>query len=129
MSEPAWLGSELVVAIHDEQIRLFGGPAGLRDIGLLESALARAPNKWSYGETDPAALAATYAFGIARNPPFLDGNKRTSLLSVITFLGLNELELEASDAEAVVMILGLATGEIEEEGLASWIRDRLGSQA
>ncbi len=129
MSEPVWLRCELVIAIHDEQIRLFGGPAGLRDMGLLESALARAPNKWSYGEKDPAALAATNAFGIARNHPFLDGNKRTSLLSMITFLGLNDLEFDASDSEAVVMILGLASGEIEEEGLARWIRDRLGTQA
>ncbi|MBU1212521.1 MAG: type II toxin-antitoxin system death-on-curing family toxin [Alphaproteobacteria bacterium] len=125
MKEPVWLTRQLVIAFHDEQLRLFGGPAGIRDLGMLESALARAPNKWSYGEQDIAALAAAYGFGIARNHPFVDGNKRAALLSIITFLGLNDLDFAAPESEAVVMILGLAAGEIEEEGLARWISDTL----
>lgn len=123
MSEPVWLTVELVVAFHDEQLREFGGPPGLRDAGMLESALGRPQNKWSYGETDLAALAAAYAFGIARNHPFVDGNKRAALLALVTFLGLNGVDLVADQAEAVVVIRELASGEIEEEGLARWIRD------
>lgn len=123
MSEPVWLSVELVIAIHEEQLRAYGGPAGIRDQGMLESALARAPNKWAYGEHDLAALAAAYAYGIAKNHPFVDGNKRAALLSLVTFLGLNDIDFVASEAEAVVMILGLASGDIVEEGLTRWIRD------
>lgn len=123
MSEPVWLFPELVIAFHDEQLREFGGPAGIRDVGMLESALDRPRNKWSYGETDLAALAAAYGFGIAKNHPFVDGNKRAALLSIVTFLGLNGIDFVADNAEAVVMIQALAAGEIEEEGLARWIRD------
>ncbi len=123
MTEPVWLTPELVIALHDEQLREFGGPPGIRDHGMLESALGRPQNKWSYGETDLAALAAAYAYGIARNHPFVDGNKRAAFLSIITFLGLNDIDFVAPEAEAVVMILGLASGEIDEEGLARWIRD------
>jgi|LNFM01.1.fsa_nt_gb death-on-curing protein len=123
MTEPIWLSVDLVVAIHGEQLREFGGPAGLRDPGMLESALGRPRNKWSFGEEDLAVLAAAYAFGVARNHPFVDGNKRAALLSLITFLGLNGIDFEAPNSEAVVMIQGLASGEIDEEGLARWIRD------
>lgn len=123
MSEPVWLFPELVVAFHDEQLRVFGGPAGIRDAGMLESALDRPRNKWTYGETDLAALAAAYAFGIAKNHPFVDGNKRAALLSIVTFLGLNGIDFVADNAEAVVIIQGLAAGEIDEGGLARWIRD------
>ena len=123
MSEPVWLSEQLVIAFHDEQLREFGGPVGLRDQTMLGSALGRPQNKWSYGETDLAALAAAYAYGLARNHPFVDGNKRAALLSIIVFLGLNDVEFGASNAEAVVIIQGLAAGEIEEEGLARWIRD------
>ncbi|MCC7251917.1 type II toxin-antitoxin system death-on-curing family toxin [Hyphomicrobium sp.] len=123
MTEPVWLFPELVIAFHDEQLREFGGPAGIRDLGMLESALDRPRNKWSYGETDLAALAAAYGFGIAKNPPFVDGNKRAALLSIVTFLGLNGIDFVADNAEAVVMIQGLAAGEIDEEGLKRWIRD------
>ena len=124
MSEPIWLTRELVVAIHEEQLRLFGGPAGLRDPAMLESAIGRARNKWAYGEQDLAVLAAAYAFGISRNHPFVDGNKRASLLALITFLGLNEVEFAAPEAETAAAILALAAGEIDEDGLARWIRDR-----
>ncbi|MGD9783370.1 MAG: type II toxin-antitoxin system death-on-curing family toxin [Hyphomicrobiaceae bacterium] len=123
MNEPSWLTVELVIAIHEEQLRAYGGPAGIRDRGMLESALARAPNRWTYGERDVAALAAAYAFGIAKNHPFVDGNKRAALLSLVTFLGLNGIDFAAPEAEAVVMILGLAAGDIAEEGLTRWITD------
>ncbi len=123
MKEPVWLTAELVIAIHDEQLREFGGPPGLRDRGMLESALGRPQNKWSYGETDLAALAAAYAFGVARNHPFVDGNKRASFLSIITFLGLNGIEFLADEAEAAVIIQDLAAGKVDEDGLTRWIRD------
>ena len=123
MKEPVWLTAELVIAIHDEQLREFGGPPGIRDRGTLESALGRPQNKWSYGETDLAALAAAYAFGITRNHPFVDGNKRASLLSIITFLGLNDVDFLADEAATVVIIQDLAVGEIDEDGLTRWIRD------
>jgi death-on-curing protein len=123
VTEPAWLPVELVIAVHDEQLREFGGPEGLRDRAMLESALARPINKHAYGETDLAKLAAAYAFGIARNHPFVDGNKRTALLSIVTFLGLNDIDFIAGEAEAVVIIRDLAAGEVDEEGLARWIRD------
>lgn len=123
MKEPVWLTAELVIAIHDEQLREFGGPPGLRDGGMLESALGRPQNKWSYGEADLAALAAAYAYGIARNHPFVDGNKRAAFLSIITFLGLNDIEFLANDAEAAVVIQDLAAGTIQEDGLTRWIRD------
>lgn len=123
MSEPVWLTADLAIAIHEEQLRIFGGPPGLRDRGMLESALGRPVNKWSYGEGDLAALAASYAFGIARNHPFVDGNKRASLLCLVTFLGLNGVDFVANEAEAVVIIRDLAAGEVDEAGLARWIRD------
>ena len=124
MTEPVWLFPELVIAFHDEQLREFGGPPGIRDRGILESALDRPRNKWSYGESDLANLAAGYAFEIAKNHPFVDGNKRAAFLSIVTFLGLNGIEFVADNAEVVVIIQGLAAGEIAEEGLARWIRDR-----
>lgn len=124
MTEPRWLTVELVVAIHDEQLRLFGGPPGIRDRSMLESALDRPRNKWAYGETEMAALAAAYAFGISRNHPFVDGNKRASLLSLITFLGLNDIDLVVPEPEAAAAIVALAAGEIDEDGLARWIKDR-----
>ncbi|MBS0240749.1 MAG: type II toxin-antitoxin system death-on-curing family toxin [Proteobacteria bacterium] len=123
MTAPTWLTVELVVAIHGEQLRLFGGPEGLRDQGMLESALSRPQNKWSYGETDLAALAAAYAFGIAKNHPFVDGNKRAAFLAMITFLGLNSIDFLVPEADAAAAIIALAAGEIDEDGLARWIRD------
>lgn len=123
MKEPVWLTAELVIAIHDEQLREFGGPPGIRDLSMLESALGRPQNKWSYGETDLTALAAAYAFGIARNHPFVDGNKRASFLSIITFLGLNRIEFLADEAESAVIIQDLAAGIVSEDSLTRWIRD------
>ena len=125
MTEPEWLTTDLVLAIHDEQLREFGGPAGLRDVGALESALGRARNRWAYEGGDLPRLAAAYGFGIARNHPFVDGNKRAALLAIIAFLGLNDVEFTASEAEAVVMIRDLAAGVIDEDVLARWIADNI----
>lgn len=125
MTEPEWLTVDLVLAIHDEQLREFGGPAGLRDAGALESALGRARNRWAYEGGDLPRLAAAYGFGIARNHPFVDGNKRAALLAIVAFLGLNDVEFTASEAEAVVMIRDLAAGVIDEDVLARWIADNI----
>ncbi|MBX9876158.1 MAG: type II toxin-antitoxin system death-on-curing family toxin [Beijerinckiaceae bacterium] len=121
--EPIWLLTEAVIDIHTEQLAMFGGPDGVRDLGLLESALARPINRFAYGETDLAALAASYAFGIARNHPFIDGNKRVALLALVTFLGLNNVALDVSNAAAAAAILALAAGEVDEDGLTQWLRD------
>lgn len=123
--EPRWLDIALVIDFHAEQLSLFGGPEGIRDDGLLESALARPLNKFAYGETDMAALAASYGFGIAKNHPFIDGNKRTALASMIVFLGLNKLDIEALPEELTAVVLSLAAGEISEEVLAHWLREHL----
>ena len=125
MNEPKWLSVDAVLTIHELQLRRFGGPAGIRDQGALESALGRAQNRWAYEQAELPQLAAAYAFGIARNHPFVDGNKRTALLSIIAFLGLNEFALIASEAEAVIMIRGLAAGELDENAIARWIGDNV----
>jgi death on curing protein len=121
VSEPRRLDVDLVLDFHAEQLALFGGADGIRDLGLLESALARPINKFAYGETDIAALAAAYGFGITRNHPFVDGNKRTALASMIVFLGLNGVDLDAPPETATAMVLGLAAGEISARVLARWI--------
>jgi death-on-curing protein len=123
MTEPFWLTRQMVVAIHDEQLTIHGGASGLRDEGMLESALDRPKNRWSYEQAELAELAAAYAFGIARNHPFVDGNKRTSLLALYTFLGVNGVDFVVPEAEAAAIILSLAAGEVSEESLMRWIRD------
>jgi death-on-curing protein len=123
MIEPEWLDIDIVLDFHAEQLALFGGAEGIRDRGLLESALARPINKFGYGENDLSALAAAYGFGIARNHAFVDGNKRAALASIIVFLGLNGIDLEAPQETATAVILSLAAGEITEEILAQWIAD------
>jgi death-on-curing protein len=125
MREPEWLDIGIVFDFHAEQLALFGGADGIRDLGLLESALARPINKFAYGETDLAVLAAAYGFGIARNHPFVDGNKRTALAAMIVFLGLNAFDLDAPVEDATAIVLGLAAGEIAETILASWIAGHL----
>jgi death-on-curing protein len=119
--KPVWIDLEVVLAIHDEQLAEHGGQAGVRDRGLLESALARPQNQFSYGEHALTRLAASYAFGISRNHPFLDGNKRTSLVVAELFLDQNGQELTASDAECVTAFLALAAGDLTEDQLADWI--------
>jgi death on curing protein len=122
MTEWRWVSAELVGLIHDQQIARFGGGSGLRDEGLLLSALARPENLAAYGDPDVAALAASYAYGIARNHPFVDGNKRTALVTAGVFLLENGYELVAAEADAVVTILALAAGDLTEDALADWIR-------
>jgi death-on-curing protein len=123
VTEPVWLSTDLVISVHEEQLGRFGGPPGIRDQGPLESALGRPRHKYAYGTEDLATLAAAYAFGLARNHPFADGNKRIAFLAMVTFLGLNDIEFVVPESEAVVMMLAVAAGEVSEEGLARWIRD------
>jgi death on curing protein len=125
VTEPRWLDTTIVLDVHGEQLALFGGADGIRDLGLLESALARPVNKFAYGESDLAALAAAYAFGIARNHPFVDGNKRTAFASLMVFLGLNGIDFDIPPEQATASILGLAAGEVREESFARWISDNL----
>jgi death-on-curing protein len=121
MTKPVWIELEVVLAIHDEQLAEHGGQPGVRDRGLLESAMARPQNQFACDEHSIARLAASYAFGISRNHPFLDGNRRTSLVVAELFLELNGLELTATDAQCVTTFLQLAAGELSEEQLAEWI--------
>jgi death on curing protein len=125
MTEWIWVATDVALAAHREQLAEHGGGEGIRDERLLDSAMARAPNLAAYGEPDSAALAATYAFGIARNHPFVDGNKRTAAVVSETFLVLNGYALNASDAELVVAFLALASGDLSEDELADWFRTRL----
>lgn len=124
MDEPIWIREELVEAIHDRQLAEHGGPPGLRDAGLLESALARPRQLFAYGDTDVdmPALAASVAHGLARNHPFMDGNKRTSAVVCELFLELNGYLLAASDEDLYPVFLGLAAGEWSETELADWLR-------
>jgi death on curing protein len=117
-----WLSRPLILAIHDEQLAEHGGASGLRDAGLLDSALARPLNRAGYDEPDVAELAALYAIAIARNHPFLDGNKRTAYVALETFLALNGSRFSVGDAEAVVMTLAMASGEIGDAEFTDWVR-------
>lgn len=120
-----WVAADLAMAAHAEQIAEHGGGEGVRDPGALESALARPRNLDDYGEPDIADLAAAYAFGIARNHPFVDGNKRIAAVVSETFLILNGGELRATDAELVVAFQALAAGDLGEEEMADWFRERI----
>ncbi|MEO0689602.1 MAG: type II toxin-antitoxin system death-on-curing family toxin [Pseudomonadota bacterium] len=120
-----WIVTEVALAAHAEQLAEHGGGDGIRDAGALESAMARPRNLADYGEPDAAALAAAYAFGIARNHPFVDGNKRTAAVVSETFLMLNGCTLDATDAEVVVAFVALAAGELTEDELADWFRQRI----
>lgn len=123
MDEPTWISDELVAAVHDRQIAEHGGTPGVRDEGLLESALARPKQKWAYGgeQVGIVVLAAAYAFGIARNHPFSDGNKRTAAVICELFLELNGYTLTASDGDLYPVFMALAAGEMSEEGLVEWL--------
>lgn len=124
-AEPRWLDARLAMTIHDRQLAEHGGGVGVRDAGLLESALARPRNAWGYGTSDPAALAAAYAFGVARNHPFVDGNKRTAWVLARLFLALNGQALRFTPEEAIAMMLALAAGELSEDETADWFRQHL----
>lgn len=122
MTEPFWISKSEVLFIHDQQIAQQGGPPGLRDDTLLESALARPHNLLAYGDPDLVQLAAAYAWGLARNHAFVDGNKRTSFLVCLTFLALNGLIVTADEDSKIRTWLALAEGSLDETGLAAWLR-------
>ncbi|HSW31236.1 MAG TPA: type II toxin-antitoxin system death-on-curing family toxin [Longimicrobiales bacterium] len=127
MSEtPTWPDRLILETLHADQILEHGGSLGIRDEGLLESALARPQQKWHYEpNTDLSTLAAACAFGVAKNHPFIDGNKRAALVAAYTLLAINGFELESTETEAVGIVLGLADGSLTEEDLAAWIRSHL----
>ncbi|MBI4716338.1 MAG: type II toxin-antitoxin system death-on-curing family toxin [Planctomycetes bacterium] len=127
MREPAWVRPDVVRAIHLRQIAEHGGEAIIRDAGLLDSALARPRNLWAYADPKPdlAAVAAAYAFGIVRNHPFLDGNKRTGLVVMRTFLAINGDELDASQHAKHAALVALASSALDEPGLVDWVRLRI----
>lgn len=117
-----WLTKGEALILHERQISTHGGPFGIRDQGLLESALSRAENLLTYGEPDIADLAAAYAYGLAKNHPFVDGNKRTAFVALELCLAMNGYSLAASDAESVLIMLDLASGKLDDHELAAWIR-------
>ena len=123
MSEPVWLTVRDVVGLHSEQLAIFGGPAGLRDQGGLASALDRPINRWHYGEVDLAVLAAALAYGIAKNHPFVDGNKRAAFAALMIFLRINGVAFAPDPAIATAAVLALAASEIDEAAFARWIKD------
>jgi death-on-curing protein len=123
--EPVWALPQIVFALHDRQLAEHGGGVGLRDLGALESALARPRDRWEYGEDDRAVLAAADAFGIARNNPFADGNKRSAWVTARAFLQLNGEALRYTPEEAIRIVLALSAGELPEDELADWFRQRL----
>jgi len=125
VSDWRWVDRRVALALHAEQIRAWGGGQGIRDEGLLESALARPQNLAAYGEPDLSDLAASYAYGLAKNQPFVDGNKRTALVVCETFIIDNGKSLLASDAELAVIFEELAGGGISEKELAEWLRERV----
>lgn len=126
MTEPVWLERRWVDALHFQQLRRFGGGHGTRDGGAVESALARPRNPWEYAEErDPAALAVAYAFGLARNHGYVDGNKRIAFVAAAVFLELNGWELDAPEPDVVRTMLALAAGELGEEEVAGWLRAHL----
>ncbi|GLR49776.1 type II toxin-antitoxin system death-on-curing family toxin [Shinella yambaruensis] len=123
MSNIKWLSRQAVEIMHDEQLREHGGLGGLKDENALEAALARPLNKAAYGEPDIFKLAAAYLYGIVRNHPFSDGNKRTGFLAAFSFLILNGFLIEASQADVIAFVLAVAASEIDEEGATRFLRD------
>jgi death-on-curing protein len=117
-----WLSRQLILAIHDEQLAEHGGAIGIRDEGLLESALARPLNLAGYGQPDTAELAARHAIAIARNHPFVDGNKRVAYVALETFLALNGLRFPVSDGDAVIMTLRLAACDVTDQAFTAWVQ-------
>jgi death-on-curing protein len=128
--EPRWLERPLADAIHFDQVRMYGGNWGLREENLLESSLARAKNKWHYEPAaDLATLGAAYGFSLAKNHPWVDGNKRAAFMVMYTFLAVNGRRLVAPEPEAVITMLAVAAGDMSEERLAEWVRAHLVTQA
>jgi len=119
-----WIERSVILAAHEEQLAEHGGSAGIRDAGLLDSALARPLNRAAYGKPDAAGLAAAYAYGLAANHPFVDGNKRIAFVALELFLALNGHQLVADDADCVMCMLAVAEGTMKETALAEWVRRR-----
>jgi death on curing protein len=128
MSEPIWLDVDEVIDMHAEQLAIFGGQEGVLHRGLLELAVLRPVSQWNDGQTGMAALAAAYAFGLARNHAFVDGNKRIAFHAMMVFLRSNDIPFAPDPAHATVIILSLAAGEVSEESLTRWIRDNWPSE-
>ncbi|MCK1734460.1 type II toxin-antitoxin system death-on-curing family toxin [Bradyrhizobium sp. 138] len=126
--EPLWITYEQAVAIHSRQLRRFGGAPGLRDEGMLRSALERPINKWRYEQASMDELAAAYAFGLAKNHAFVDGNKRIAFMALMVFLHKNGVAFSPDPAEATTIILSLAAGEVSEQSLTRWIQDNRNSK-
>jgi death-on-curing protein len=126
--EPVWITYEQAIAIHSRQLRRFGGAPGLRDEGMLRSALERSINKWAYEQAPLAEFASAYAFGLAKNHAFVDGNKRIAFMAMMTFLRKNGVTFAPDPAQSTAIILSLAAGEVSEESLTRWIRDNWPSQ-
>lgn len=122
-TEPKWVSYEQVIAIHSRQLRRFGGAPGLRDDGMLRPALERPINKWQYEQAEMPVLAAAYAFGLAKNHAFVDGNKRIAFMTMVAFLRKNGIRFTPEPAHATKIVLALAAGEVSEESLARWIKD------
>lgn len=123
MKEPDWFTYEQAVAAHSLQLRRYGGAAGLRDEGALRSALERPVNKWHYDKAELPELAAAYAFGIAKNHAFVDGNKRIAFIAMVAFLRKNGVVFKPDQGQSTAIILAVAAGEVSEGSLARWIRD------
>jgi len=122
VKRPVWVLRETVLPLHEQLLTAFGGASGIRDEGLLESALARPENLVAYGKPGLSDLAASYAFGVSRNPPFADGNTRVAFAVAVLFIELNGGRFTAPEAEAVIQTLGLAAGEISEADYAAWLK-------
>lgn len=122
MSNWVWIERPVILAVHNEQLAEHGGAVGVRDEGLMDSALARPLNLAAYGDPDVADLAAAYGVGLAKNHPFVDGNKRTAFVATEMFLMLNGHKLVAGDADCVLTMLGVAAGDIDEAVFAAWLR-------
>jgi death on curing protein len=126
--EPLWITYEQAIAIHSSQLRRFGGAPGLRDEGMLRSALERPINKWAYEQAPLAEIAAAYAFGLAKNHAFVDGNKRIAFMAMMTFLHKNSVAFAPDPAQSTAILLALAAGEVSEESLTRWITDNWPSE-
>jgi death-on-curing protein len=126
--EPLWITYEQAIAIHGRQLRRFGGAAGLCDEGMLRSARERPVNKWRYEQAHLAELAAAYAFGLAKNHAFVDGNRRIAFMAMMTFLLKNGVPFSPDPAQSTTLILALAAGEVSEQSLTRWIRDNWPSE-
>ena len=122
MKKPVWVFREVVLILHEQSLAQFGGSAGVRDEGLLDSALGRPQHRFAYGKPTLFDLAASYAFGLVKNHPFIDGNKRTGFIVAVTFLELNGLRFGASEVDATVRTLALAAGEMSETAYSAWLK-------